>query len=341
MLIKTPSPRISVTRLRAVIPASRTDPSLARYAVPNAFPDIADIFTEGGQAATKEGQDHARLQSEEEKGREAVPFYGPARGWSLFGTMARRSLTMPQEIRDEIYELALTEPDGITVTTRKSNHRHIVERGHIVVSEGNNYSGKQQPRYRGYRHTRIRAGASFTYFGTRRQASLSPSLCAVSKQMREEASSVLYKQEIILADTTALHVFITTIGPFNWRLLSHLTIKGWGVLKSNSSHNFAAFAAMAGCVNLKSLFLDCSITTYPNTPAHQLAEQIYTNAHFFLEAYGTANGRYDAALDVLEMSMFHFKEKEGPDEAQHPSGSEFGDKKYKAFNAALRSFILR
>jgi hypothetical protein len=58
------------------------------------FSGIADIFTERGQAATKEGQDQGRSQSEEDEGCEAIPFHGPARGRSLFETAVRRSLTM-------------------------------------------------------------------------------------------------------------------------------------------------------------------------------------------------------------------------------------------------------
>jgi hypothetical protein len=54
----------------------------------------------------------------------------------------------------------------------------------------------------------------------------------VNKQIREEASTVLYKQEIILEDTTALFNFISTIGDYNRQLVSDLTIRSWGQGKS-------------------------------------------------------------------------------------------------------------
>lgn len=150
--------------------------------------------------------------------------------------------------------------------------------------------------------------------------------------MRDEASSILYKQEIIFEDTTALHAFVTFIGPYNRRLLSDLTIKGWG--DGHSAQHFAAFAAMADCVNLRSLFVDCTIGWYHYSP-EKVARQIYKHAYFFLQEYGIANGSYDAGVDVLEMSEFHFKEQNADKDMV------FSAKKYEVFNEVLRSYLRR
>lgn len=162
---------------------------------------------------------------------------------SSSGFVEISSLTIKQELRDQIYDLALTEPAGMTVVSRTKGLRRIVQRGMIAIEEGTHYSGKQQPAYRGFWGHRMRVASDATYIGTGRRANLTPNLCAVNRQLREEASSILYKQEIVLEDTTALHVFVTAIGSFNRQLLAQVTVKGWGIRKSTKSHNFAAFAA--------------------------------------------------------------------------------------------------
>lgn len=92
---------------------------------------------------------------------------------------------------------------------------------------------------------------------------------------------------------------------------------------------------MTDCVNLQSLFLDCSIGYYWSSP-QKLARQIYKDTHFFLEAFGLANGGYDAAVDILKLSDFHFKEK-----SANTTVMTLSEKKYEEFEAALRSFLRR
>lgn len=103
---------------------------------------------------------------------------------------------------------------------------------------------------------------------------------------------------------------------------------------------------MTECVNLQSLFLDCSIGYSSSAP--EIAKQIYKDAHFFLEAYGSANGSYDAAVDVLELSDFHFREKATDatsttfnEKATKANSTTFSEKKYDEFEATLRSHLKR
>lgn len=136
-----------------------------------------------------------------------------------------RFLDLPAELRDEIYDLALTEPDGITLVPQTKNYRRTVVRGTIHTEDGNRYYGIRLHR-RSWRRRWYQNSQTSVIGESTRQ--LIPNLLAVNKQIRDEASSVLYKQEIILEDTTALHVFITQIGDYNSRLLSDVTVKGWG-----------------------------------------------------------------------------------------------------------------
>ncbi|KAK4503210.1 hypothetical protein PRZ48_006638 [Zasmidium cellare] len=210
---------------------------------------------------------------------------------------AFRFLDLPAELRDEIYDLALTEPDGITLVAKTKKFRRIVTRGPITTQDDDYYYGLQRRRryYWGYRNDGNNSQTTVIGQPTRQ---LVPNLLAVNKQIRDEASSILYKQEIVLESTTALHIFITSIGAYNRQLLSDITIKGWGAGRGvTKGHNFAALSILATCTNLKSLFVDCAVGCY-RTPK-RLARQIFRDSHYFLEAFGAANGRYDAAVDIL------------------------------------------
>lgn len=69
--------------------------------------------------------------------------------------------------------------------------------------------------------------------------------------------------------------------------------------KAESGHNFAAFNALSGCTNLKSLFFDCD-PIYRNT-AEKWAQRLYRDGSYFFEAYGAANGGYHAAMDIIDL----------------------------------------
>lgn len=63
--------------------------------------------------------------------------------------------------------------------------------------------------------------------------------------------------------------------------------------------NFSAFSLLVAAINLKSIFLDCSIGWY--SQPEKVAGTIYRNAHYFLESYGAANGNKGAAVDIIEL----------------------------------------
>lgn len=121
-------------------------------------------------------------------------------------------LSLPAELRDQIYELALTNSDGITVVARTKAGRRTVRRGMIVNTK---------------RH--LRGFFNINSIEVPKQDNkLSPRLLEVNKQIRSEGVGWLYKQPIILESTMALHSFVATIGSTNRQIVTDLTIKGWG-----------------------------------------------------------------------------------------------------------------
>lgn len=230
-----------------------------------------------------------------------------------------RFLDLTAELRNEIYELALVEPNGLTLLSRTKSSRRSVTRGAISIIENQYYYGKSR-RCRWY-------SGSATSTEAHHDRMLVPNLLAVNQQIREEASSYLYKQDIILEDTTALLQFIATIGPYNRQLVNHIVVRGWGGGKFLAAyttrtrvdladtlegggvtrgHNFSALTMLASCTNLDSLYFDCTIGHHwESKPLQKLAGQIYRDAHHFLEAYARVNG-LDSALKVIQFGDRQF-----------------------------------
>lgn len=101
------------------------------------------------------------------------------------------------------------------------NHRQLATRGRIAVDDREGYRGKPRSGF----HLALHSSSNITYLG-QPSRSFVPTLLAVNKQIRGEASSILYKQNIIFQDMRALHIFLAKIGPYNRQLLSNLTVMG-------------------------------------------------------------------------------------------------------------------
>lgn len=191
-------------------------------------------------------------------------------------------LALPAELRDVIYELALVEPEGLTLVSKTKSYRRTIGRGVVYKTDASGYSTQEIVEQSG---------------------DLVPNLLAVNKQIHAEAIGYLYQQPIILHDTMALHTFIAAIGT-NRLQLTDLVVRGWGCGRgAHKASNVAALTLLAGCTNLKSLDLDCNIG-WSRTPK-QLARQLYRDGHYFFEAYGAANGSKDAALKVLKVGKMN------------------------------------
>lgn len=205
-----------------------------------------------------------------------------------------RFLSLPAELRDYIYELALTEEGGVTLVSATKAQRRIIRRGEVSTDE-------HYARYRGG----IRTGGQDPV--PARTTSLVPNLLAVNKQVHAEGIAWLYQQPLILEDTMALHTFLAAIGPANRNVITQLVVKGWG--RGRGTHkamNVAGLTSLADCQNLESFRLDCDITAWHRQPK-SLARQLYRDGHHFFERFGVVKGRKDAVLDVLQLSARNFE----------------------------------
>lgn len=195
-------------------------------------------------------------------------------------------LSLPPELRDYIYELALTNEGGLTIVSTTKALRRVVRRGEIV----NNHDY--------YRRGLTQAGSDDL---PSQSNSLSPNILAVSKQLHSEGVAWLYQQRLILQDTMTLHTFLAAIGPFNRKVVTDIVVEGWGQGRgTHKAMNVAGLASLADCTNLKSFRLDCWIPW--RRQMRDLARQLYRDGHHFFEQFGAANGRKDAVLDVLQLS---------------------------------------
>jgi hypothetical protein len=207
-----------------------------------------------------------------------------------------RFLDLPAELRDMIYEMTLADVNGISIVGYQSEYRHVARRGPVYSME--HY-------LRGWRRHRRgnadRDGEQVSPIKT----TFVPALLAVNKQINAEAINFLYGHDFTFADSAALHSFLATVGVDNQRRLAKIEVKSWGQSGVAKGHNHASLTLLAGATNLKSLILACDVSVYSNKPA-RIAARVFGDAHRFLEAYGAANGRKDAAVDILELDESSF-----------------------------------
>ena len=243
-------------------------------------------------------------------------------------------LSLPPELRDQIYELALTD-EAITLVSKTKKNRRTVTRGPIPNDDGTWYYGSRRRR-------RARRAALLSQQSQQSEVQdqpnqLTPALLAVNKQVHSEALGYLYQQPIVVEDTYALHSFLASIGS-NRSAVTEIVVRGWGGGRgAHKAMNFCAFPLLGLCNNLKKVVFDCEIGWY--RAPERLARQLYRDGHIFFEAYGTANGGKDAAVDVLELSEWNFDKnnnwsyRRGGDSLPDKDGCK------KRFQAELRKLL--
>ena len=128
-----------------------------------------------------------------------------------------RFLDLPPELRDIIYEMALTDTNGVSMVSMLKGQRRTVRRGAVYDSGQytNNHPWRRRRRY-------LKSGSQES---APKEASLFPSLLAVNKQIYSEGVNYLYGQELYFGDMTALHHFLAIVGMRNQPRLVDLTIK--------------------------------------------------------------------------------------------------------------------
>lgn len=212
-----------------------------------------------------------------------------------------------------IYSYALTDSSGINFVAIQRNKRRCVER----VSRGTlgTVFRSRSP----YQSSNINDGNDLP-------ASLVPSLLAVNKQIHWESCDILYSNELVFADTIALYSFMINLGPASAKHLKKMRLMSWNYGRTSKTYNNACFATMMYATNLEKFYIDARIGWY-KSPKHA-AQQLYRDAFPWLEAIGCAKGKYDAAIDVLDVHKdvlggFYHK------------GSQANQDALEAFNAEL------
>lgn len=201
-------------------------------------------------------------------------------------------MELPPELRDMIYEMALTDADGMFIVPTTKTYRRTVCRAGSDDMEMCRY------RQRGSRHRVAEDGNA--------PKQLVPNLLAVSKQIHNETINMLYGQDFAFTDTDALNRFLTVIGQRNQQRLRSIDVQSFCTGRRTRAINHCAFMALAGATKLKTLILNNDEFRHYSGPKG-LARGLYSNTHFFLEAYGAAHGRIDAAIDIIELDEYAFE----------------------------------
>ncbi|RMY53140.1 hypothetical protein D0865_05409 [Hortaea werneckii] len=228
-------------------------------------------------------------------------------------------MELPPEIRDLIYEFALTDSTDTAIVAHIQNKRRIASRRGRKVSIEPSKTGKGRGKKR---KAKDRAPCCV----------LVPALLAVSKQLHKEAVGFLYQSPLIFKEPHALHSFLAGIGSHR-AYVRDVLLQHWGYGRgTKNAMNCAAFHLLGLCTNLRSLTIEKGIEL--RTQPEKIAELVYRNAHFFLEAYGMAKGHKDAAVDVIVLnapSYYPYPDKECLSK----------EERRERFRIALRKLLLK
>lgn len=155
--------------------------------------------------------------------------------------------TLPPELRNRIYALCLTDPNGIDLASKMRAYRRTVSRTIIARDEDGN--GKHTTRF-----------MDVPAPDTSELPVLAPHLLRLNKEIHAEAQPILYGGNVFaLEDTMALHAFLATIGSENCASLLEVEIMGWGFTKAHKAMNHPAFTLLKEAVNLRRLRLACRV----------------------------------------------------------------------------------
>lgn len=270
---------------------------------------LLTLCTEDHEESTlkEEVQDHP-------KGKEGKPF---------------RFFELPQELRDMIYEMALTDVNGVAIVAKTKGYRRTASRG--PVYERSSY---ERPHGWGWgwgRRRRLKSGSESV---VSTDTSFVPALLAVNKQINSEAINYLYGQDFVFEETVALQQFLAVIGPQNQQRLLSVEILRWSKRGASKAANYGAFTLLAGATNLQSLMLSCTLNDFASG-MESIARQLFRDGHHFMEAYGTANGSKDAVVDIIELGEDNFDSTNFYRNSA-PLNAEEGQEK---FDAALRTLL--
>lgn len=185
-------------------------------------------------------------------------------------------MSLPAELRNQIYGLALVDPAEILLVSKTRRYRRTVERA-------GPFSGR------------------VSYWTT-----MVPNLLLLNQAIYAETRPILYASNtFVVEDTKAMYAFLANIGHRNRANITDLIVRGWGnYSKVQQTLNRPALTMLADAVNLKRINLDCGII-FDRDP-NKLAKKLYRDGFHWLEAVGAAKGKFDAGIDLVEIGDRNF-----------------------------------
>jgi hypothetical protein len=128
----------------------------------------------------------------------------------------------------------------------------------------------------------------------------------VNKQIYKESVDMLYSNEFIFADSAALYSFLINLGPASSKHLKTIRLIKWGSSLASKACNHSCFAVLVWATNLTTFHMEARpCRSWRATPKRD-AEQLYRNAFPWLEAFGAAKGKPDAAVEILRLGNKFF-----------------------------------
>ena len=237
-------------------------------------------------------------------------------------------MSLPAELKNEIYALALTDPNDIFLVSKTKHYRRTVRR---AIPNAVNPGGYARRR-RSYLYRMQPSQSSNTSTVTTIPA-LTPNILLLNRAIYAETQPILYAgNTFALEDTTALHAFLANIGPKNCATLTDIILRGWGLTRTHRALNHPAFTMLVGAVKLRNLHLDCRIGW---GGPKSIAMQLYRDGIHWLEAVGVAKGKSDAAIEIMEIPDYTFTNYygRGTEDSQSP------EVRMEEFRAELRKML--
>jgi hypothetical protein len=238
-------------------------------------------------------------------------------------------MQLPAEIRNMIYEYALTDPSGINLVGVFKHKRRTVERISVQCQADMSKDSSWSVSFR--MNDSIRNQHE-------EPVPLVPSLLAVNKQIHQEATDILYgKNEFILTDSFALYSFIINLGPSGAKHLKTLRILGWLSGRAMKAYNHSCFAVLVWATNITAFHIDCQIGWHRSSRFG--SEQLYRDAFPWMEAVGLAQGKVDAAVDIIKLDETYFMNSRRSYYDSSSQTTESYKKRIDEFKAVLRTSL--
>lgn len=207
-------------------------------------------------------------------------------------------MLLPAELKNEIYSLALTDPNGMFLVSKTKHYRRTVQRS---IPDATNPGGYyRRSRAFRYQHMHLSQSSNTSTVTVTTLPALTPNILLLNQAIYAETQPILYAgNTFAFEDTTALHAFLANIGPKNIATVTDVTLRGWGFTRAHKALNHPAFTMLAGAVNLSRLHVDCR---FGWGGPKRIAKQFYRDGFHWLEAMGAVKGKSDPGIELTEIS---------------------------------------